>query len=144
MEVQGANMSFRWPVRVYIEDTDAGGVVFYINYLKYMERARTEFMRSLGYQKRDIIDQKLMFVVHSLKTSFKAPARIDDELEVSADILKMGKTYILFEQNVWRGAEQLCHSQVKIAYVAKEILKLQALPQDVRESLSSLIVESNT
>jgi tol-pal system-associated acyl-CoA thioesterase len=136
-----AEPHFRWPVRVYIEDTDAGGVVFYINYLKYMERARTELMRTLGYQKRDILDQQRMFVVHSLQASYKAPARLDDELAVSADILKVGRTYIVFEQNVWRDEEQLCHSQVKVAYVGKETFKPQAFPDEVRDSLSAMIVK---
>src|SRR5690606_7324226 len=78
---------FCWPLRVYIEDTDAGGIVFYVNYLKYMERARTEMLRSVGFDKDFIFSEALMFVVHSVEVRYRAPARLDDQLIATAHIL---------------------------------------------------------
>ena len=77
-------MNFAVTVRVYIEDTDAGGIVYYVNYLKFMERARTEFMRSLGYGKTAIFSDDKMFVVHSANVQYLGAARLDDELSVTA------------------------------------------------------------
>ena len=75
---------FSHKLRVYIEDTDAGGIVYYVNYLKFMERARTEFMRTLGYRKSAIFDSGLMFVVRDMAVNYRLPARLDDELEATA------------------------------------------------------------
>ena len=80
---------FSHKMRVYIEDTDAGGIVYYVNYLKFMERARTEFMRSLGYGKDYIFNSDLMFVVQDLAVSYKLPARLDDELAATATLTKL-------------------------------------------------------
>ena len=74
------NKEFLLPVRVYIEDTDAGGIVYYVNYLKFMERSRTEFLRSLGYGKTSVLDDGLLFVVHSLSVDYQKSAKLDDEL----------------------------------------------------------------
>lgn len=126
---------FYWPVRVYIEDTDAGEIVYYVNYLKFMERARTELMRELGFGKQFIFDQQVMFVVHSLTVDYRKPARLDDPLSVSANILKLGKTYILFEQTVRRDEKLLCSAQVKIACVDKQTVKPTAIPAAILDTL---------
>lgn len=76
------SLEIHHPVRVYIEDTDAGGIVYYVNYLKFMERARTELLRSWGYGKAALFDEQLMFVVHSVNARYHKPARLDDELSV--------------------------------------------------------------
>src|SRR5690554_2293539 len=93
---------FSWPCRVYYEDTDAGGVVYYVNYLKYMERARTERLRALGYSQHELAAQNLLFVVHSAQARYHAPARLDDELQVSAQVEKLGKARLEFVQRVVR------------------------------------------
>ena len=80
IEKKPQNGEFTLPVRVYIEDTDAGGIVYYVNYLKFMERARTEFMRTLGYQHYVLADENFQFVVHSANVQYRQPARIDDAL----------------------------------------------------------------
>ncbi len=126
---------FSWPVRVYIEDTDAGEIVYYVNYLKFMERARTELMRELGFGKQFIFDQQLMFVVHSLNTDYRKPARLDDQLSVSANVIKLGRTYILFEQAVYRKKELLCSAQIKIACVDKKTVKPTAIPVAILDKL---------
>ena len=80
---------FFWPVRVYWEDTDAGGVVFYANYLKFMERARTEWLRSLGYEQDSLVEREgLLFAVRHVELDFRRPARLDDALRASSDVAK--------------------------------------------------------
>jgi tol-pal system-associated acyl-CoA thioesterase len=151
---------FLWPVRVYIEDTDAGGIVFYVNYLKYMERARTEFMRVLGYGKNSFEDggrdendadeagiftEQLMFVVHSVVVNYHKPARLDDELFATARILSLGAAQMRFEQRILRGSELhseslsndvLCSGEVKIACVDRRTLKPRRIPSALLKALS--------
>jgi acyl-CoA thioester hydrolase len=93
---------FSWPVRVYYEDTDSGGVVYYANYLKFMERARTELLRSIGYQ-QDQLQQELgiIFAVHSANIRYKKPARFNDELNVVTSISALGKASIRFKQSIY-------------------------------------------
>ena len=95
---------FSWPVRVYYEDTDSGGVVYYANYLKFMERARTELLRSMGYE-QDQLQQELgiIFAVHSANIQYKKPARFNDELNVFTSITHIGKASINFKQSIYLG-----------------------------------------
>src|SRR5690554_7690155 len=95
-------------VRVYIEDTDAGGIVYYVNYLKFMERSRTEFLRSFGYDKPDILDDGLLLVVHSANVQYRRPARLDDQLQVTTAVAHLARSYVEFQQQVLRGNELLC------------------------------------
>ena len=139
---------FHWPLRVYIEDTDAGGIVYYVNYLKFIERARTEFMRSLGFDKRFIFATDSMFVVHSLTSDFLQPARLDDELVVSTQLLKVGRATLLMAQNVYRvhgssdEEELLCRVEVKLACVDKQNIKPRRISAALLDKLKiSLNVE---
>ncbi|AZZ91197.1 tol-pal system-associated acyl-CoA thioesterase [Hahella sp. KA22] len=129
--------SFVWPVRVYIEDTDAGGIVFYANYLRFMERARTEFIRSLGFSRLETVDLDAQFVVHSLALQYHSPARLDDEVAVSAHIVKLGRTYMEFEQNITRGAkaELLVSGRVKVACIDKVSFKPRPIPGNLASAL---------
>jgi len=120
------------PVRVYVEDTDAGGIVYYVNYLKYMERARTEWFRSCGFEKPALFRDNLMFVVHSLSVNYQRPARLDDALAVSARVIASGKTFFIMEQTVKRADELLCAAEVKVACVTRDTLRPSAIPADVR------------
>ena len=124
------------PLRVYIEDTDAGGIVYYVNYLKFMERARTELMRGLGYGKAAIFDDDLMFVVHSLNINYVASARLDDELLVSAKVQKVGKANVMFEQSIHCADQLLCHGGVKVACVSRSAQKPVAMPARLYQQLS--------
>ncbi len=107
---------FIWPVRVYYEDTDHGGVVYYANYLKFMERARTEWLRSLGFEQDRLSEEDgLIFVVRSVALKYHRPARFNDLLQVSAGVIKYGRASIDFEQQVRRENELLCEGVVRLA-----------------------------
>lgn len=111
--------SFVWPVRVYYEDTDAGGIVYYANYLKFLERARTEWLRSLGIEQDSWLAARVGFVVRQVQLDLLLPARFNDELLVSVEVLKLGRASVQFKQRVTHqqsGAE-LCVAQVKAACV---------------------------
>ncbi len=125
------------PVRVYIEDTDAGGIVYYVNYLKYMERARTEFMRTQGFDKRYIFTADLMFVVSDVEVKYRRPARLDDELLVSTRIVESSAAQLLFEQRILRADEEICSGFVRIACVDTVSLKPRRMP---RELVAALMV----
>ena len=129
---------FLLPIRVYTEDTDAGGIVYYVNYLKFMERSRTEFMRSLGYGKTSVLDNGLLLVVHSLSVNYRQPAKLDDELIVSSSVLKLARSYIVFKQQIRREQTTLCDAEVTIACVNAR-LKATALPIVIYESLDDYL-----
>tara|TARA_B110000503_G_scaffold4745_2_gene6307 strand:- start:1425 stop:1829 length:405 start_codon:yes stop_codon:yes gene_type:complete len=122
---------FSHKLRVYIEDTDAGEIVYYVNYLKFMERARTEFMRSLGYGKSYILRANLMFVVRDVALTYMLPARLDDELEVTATIARLRGAGIVFHQSVRRGEEVLARGEVTVACVDRIEIKPRRLPPDM-------------
>lgn len=126
---------FGCAVRVYIEDTDAGGIVYYVNYLKYMERARTEFMRRLGYDKTFTFNTGCMFVVCSADVRYHKPARLDDELTATARIAESGAAQLVFEQRVWRGEDTLCGGRVRIACVDQHTLKPRRIPGNLLAAL---------
>lgn len=122
---------FSHPLRVYIEDTDAGGIVYYVNYLKFMERARTEFMRSLGFGKNYIFSASLMFVVRDVAVTYMLPARLDDELEATASLAQLRGAVIVFHQRVMRGTELLAQGEVTVACVDRVGLKPRRLPPEM-------------
>jgi acyl-CoA thioester hydrolase len=107
---------FRLPLRVYYEDTDAGGVVYYANYLKFMERARTEWLRSLGFEQDELMrDPGVVFAVRSCSLEFLKPARFNDRLDISVRVAKSGRASLTVEQKIVRGEELLCEGTVRIA-----------------------------
>ncbi len=125
----------RCQFRVYIEDTDLGGIVYYVNYLKFMERARTELLRSLGYQQQQLQQQGLLFVVHSLSSRYCQPARLDDELLVETTIERQSTASLVFGQRVLRVADRvlLCSAEIKVAAVDSEQLRPVPIPSRLRE-----------
>ena len=129
---------FSLGIRVYIEDTDAGGIVYYVNYLKYMERARTEFMRSLGYGKNYIFSADLMFVVRDVAVTYMLPARLDDELESTATLAQLRGAGMVFHQSVRRGDELLARGEVTIACVDRSGVKPRRLPPEMVTRLRTL------
>ena len=108
---------FSLPIRVYIEDTDAGGIVYYVNYLKYLERARTELMRTFGVQRAAVADAGWNFVVSDVSLSYKEPARLDDQLHATAVISAVGGATINFHQKVRRADAVLVAGDIQIACV---------------------------
>jgi len=123
---------FSWPVRVYYEDTDAGGIVYYGNYLKFMERARTEWLRSCGIDVARLADtDRLMFTVRAITLDFLKPARLSDNLDVSVAVGRIRKVSVELEQAVVRTGDVLCTGQVRLACVDVDTLKPKAMPKSL-------------
>jgi 4-hydroxybenzoyl-CoA thioesterase len=129
------NREFSLPIRVYIEDTDAGGIVYYVNYLKFMERARTEMLRSYGYDKPAFLDDDHMFVVHSVSVNYRKSAKLDDQITATARIIKMARAYFDIEQKIYRDNELLCEGLVKVANVKRHSMRPAAIPAQVKIDL---------
>ena len=126
---------FRLPIRVYVEDTDAGGIVFYANYLKYMERARTELMRSLGFDKPALFDD-MQFVVTDVSLKYHSPAILDDQISVTAVLSKASRVTFQMTQQVFRGDELLVEGWVKVACVNSATKRPQGMPKPMFHALS--------
>lgn len=133
--------NFVWPVRVYYEDTDSGGVVYYANYLKFMERARTEWLRALGFE-QDILlrDQRRQFAVRRLQIEYHRPARFNDSLEVTSQIVIVGGASLTFLQTIRRAdsnaSPALCAARVKVACLDADSLQPCRLPSDLLQAFS--------
>ncbi|MFZ9872176.1 MAG: tol-pal system-associated acyl-CoA thioesterase [Steroidobacteraceae bacterium] len=117
--------NWTWPVRVYWEDTDAGGVVYYANYLKFMERARTEWLRTLGVSQSSLERERgVLFMVLHVEVDYRAPARLDDELIVSCRAAPEGRTSAIFEQAIHRvDGELLIEGRVRVVCVDAKSLR---------------------
>lgn len=130
---------FQWPVRVYYEDTDISGVVYYANYLKFMERARTELLRQHGFEQDELIrNHNVIFVVRSVKLDYLTPARFNEQIVVMTKVIKSGKASIVFEQNVvlQENNKTLCQGEIKIASLDSETFKACAIPQAINTILT--------
>ncbi|WP_407311714.1 tol-pal system-associated acyl-CoA thioesterase [Pseudomonas sp. nanlin1] len=138
MRAQSQVPPFAHHCRVYYEDTDAGGVVYYVNYLKFMERARTERLRVLGFAQSELMAGNLVFVVHSAQARYHAPARLDDELKVSAEVIELNRVSLRFNQQVRRATDDmlLCEGQFLVACVAADTFKPRAIPPALRTAFA--------
>jgi acyl-CoA thioester hydrolase len=126
---------FQWPVRVYYEDTDVGGVVYYANYLKFMERARTEYLRARGFeQDRLMAEDGIMFAVVSAELTFRRAARFNDLLQVSCAIAEHTRTTVRFTQDVRRGGDLLCEGRIRAACLDVQSLRPRPIPDRVLEA----------
>ena len=133
-------MSFQFRIRVYWEDTDAGGIVFYANYLKFFERARTEWLRSLGIGQQALRGQTGgMFVVSETTVKYHRPARLDDELLVTARLQESGRASLTIAQQAWRKTggepELLCEGRIRIGWVSAASMKPERIPGSILETL---------
>lgn len=127
---------FSIAVRVYYEDTDAGGVVYYANYLRFMERARSEWLRSLGFGNDELArTEAVLFAVRSARLDFRKPARLDDMLEVSAMIESRGSASLTFKQEVRRGDEVLCSGEIKLACLDVQRFAPRPIPEFIVRKL---------
>lgn len=127
---------FRHRIRVYWEDTDAGGVVFYANYLKFFERARTEWLRAAGVQQQALRDATgAMFVVAEVQTRYLAPARLDDLMEVTVVVEALGSASMVLLQEAWRGETLLAEGRIRIGCVDAATLKPRRIPAPVVEAV---------
>jgi 4-hydroxybenzoyl-CoA thioesterase len=123
------------PVRVYYQDTDAGGVVFHAQYLAFMERARTELLNSLGIDLAHLADvRRVLFLVYELKARYHAPARLNDMLSVSAEVVKMGRASLVFRHRVERNGELLVEADVTLALVDRDRMRPARVPQELEQA----------
>ena len=131
--------TFSFPVRIYFEDTDSGGVVYHSNYLKFMERARTEWLRNVGIDQRHLKHKAhIMFVVHRIDIQYKLPARFNDDLIVKSELIDIGSSKIEFRQMIYREDELLIDASVDIACIDSEKFKPVRIPSTVKETMESL------
>lgn len=128
---------FSLPIRVYIEDTDAGGIVFYANYLRYMERARTEWLRACGIELDELLyEQRVQFVVRSVQIDFHKPARFNDELSACANLMTLKSASLICEQPIMRGETLLTQASVRLASVNVDTLAPCAIPRNLKEAMT--------
>ena len=131
--------TFSLPIRIYFEDTDSGGVVYHSNYLKFMERARTEWLSAVGIDQRHLKqDNHIMFVVHRIDIQYKLPARFNDNLIVKSELLDIGSSKIEFRQMIYRNDEMLIDASVDIACIDSEKFKPVRIPPTIKKTMESL------
>lgn len=129
---------FQWRVRVYYEDTDSGGVVYYANYLRFMERARTEWMRERGFEQDVLRDEHgLLFAVRSAHVDYLLPARFNEQLDVGVEVQDVGRASLTFHQDVVRAGERqlLCTGTVKIACIDAAAFRPKPIPEFILKEL---------
>jgi acyl-CoA thioester hydrolase len=131
---------FAWPIRVYYQHTDAGGIVFHANYLSFMECARTELLQSLGFDLGELARRdRVLFVVHSVQITYHKPALLNDALSVTAKLARVGGARLEFEQEVRRGGEVLASAELTLACVGTEDYRPVAVPEAIREKLEGAL-----
>jgi acyl-CoA thioester hydrolase len=138
--------AFTIPVRIYYEDTDAGGVVYYSNYLKFLERCRTEWLRAMGHEQAELMrDPGIAFVVRSVNLEYLKPARLDELLTVSLVLEKITKSQIFFRQHIRRanpeakdGWDILINGQIQLVCVNAALMKITSIPPLLRTQLEAL------
>jgi acyl-CoA thioester hydrolase len=130
---------FKWQVRVYYEDTDAGGVVFYANYLKYMERARTEWLRSAGFEHEQLNnDHGIIFAVKNVTIDYKKPGRLDELLTVTSSLVRHRGASITFQQSIKNEKDELLtQAEVKVACLNATTLKASPMPEELLTELAN-------
>lgn len=137
-------MAFTFPIRVYWEDTDAGGIVFYVNYLKFFERARTEWLRNLGVEQQKLRDEVGgMFVVTHAEINYLQPARLDDVMEVTAVLESAGRASMTIAQQAFlkpvssdQAPQLLCEGSIRIGWVDSTTMRPARIPKSILETLS--------
>lgn len=146
MVEQASESGFELPIRVYIEDTDAGGIVFHAKYLHYMERARTEWVRSCGVGLRAGLADNISYVVQRLDIHYAFAARLDDELLVTAEPVAFGRVWMDFRQRVMRATDRklLSDSNVRVACVALDTGRPRRLPENMQELLARNVQPNET
>jgi acyl-CoA thioester hydrolase len=131
---------FALPIRVYYEDTDAAGVVYYANYLRFCERARTECLREIGFEQQKLLaEQRIAFVVRSVKADYLSPGLLDDALQVESQLDSLGGASLVFAQRIRRGAELLFEGRFVIACVNLDKKRAAPLPADIRKKLEEFV-----
>ncbi|MEY6431112.1 tol-pal system-associated acyl-CoA thioesterase [Thioalkalicoccus limnaeus] len=133
-----SHATFRWPVRVYYEDTDAGGVVYYANYLRFFERARTEWLRHLGFDQGTLRHRDgLVFAVRRTSVDYLAPARFDDQLSITLTPIRLGRASLVLRQEAVRDTDGLCcaRAEVQVAAVQEAGWRPSRIPDDLLQAI---------
>ncbi len=129
--------AFRWKTRIYWEDTDAAGIVFYANYLKFFERARTEWLRSLGFeQERLRAETGIAFVVTETTLRYRAPARLDDVLDITVRVAHLGQASLAVEQQAWRAGQLLAQGTIRCGCVELGTFRPRRIPDDILQQIA--------
>jgi acyl-CoA thioester hydrolase len=132
--------AFSWPTRVYWEDTDAGGVVYHAQYLAFLERARTEWMRARGHgQERLRTEHDLVFAVRAMRIDFRLPARLDDALQVTVALRECRRASLVMAQSIHRGGELLLDAEVRLAALSASSFRPRPIPQPLHDELNALV-----
>ncbi len=138
---QSRQGNFSIPVRVYYEDTDAGGLVYYANYLKFMERARTEWLRELGFEQDALsAEEGVIFAVRAVRVDFYKPGRFNDLLKATVNIRRRGGASLILKQEVRRNATTLCEAEVKVACLDAQSLSPRSIPNRVVAQLDTVVL----
>jgi acyl-CoA thioester hydrolase len=136
MQAETPTVTFRHALRVYWEDTDAGGVVFYANYLKFFERARTEWLRTLGFSQQQMLQEEgVMFVVADTALRYLRAARLDDLLDITVAVGEAGRASMRLQQQAWRGAELLAEGTIRIGCVTSASFRPCRIPAAILEKI---------
>lgn len=134
------DLVFSWPTRVYWEDTDAGGVVYHAQYLAFLERARSEWMRMHGHGQELLrSDHDLVFVVRAMRIDFRKPARLDDQLSVTVALRECRGASLVLDQAIERDGERLLDAQVRVAALSGRGFRPRAIPQPLFDQLNALV-----
>jgi acyl-CoA thioester hydrolase len=137
---QSPLFTFDFPQRIYFEDTDAGGVVYHAHYLKFLERARTEWLRYLGFTSSELERKyKMLWVVSEIAAEFVKPAKLDDSVNISVAIENLGRVRCTFHQEIRRGEEVLVKARVLVACVSADGFKPIEIPADVRKKMEATV-----
>jgi acyl-CoA thioester hydrolase len=133
-----AATAFRLAVRVYWEDTDAAGIVFYANYLKFFERARTEWLRSLGFDQEQLrAEAGIAFVVAATAVRYRLPARLDDMLDITVRVVHLGQASLEVTQEAWRGSDLLAEGTIRVGCVELGTFRPQRVPDDILSKIKN-------
>ena len=123
----------RHRLRVYYEDTDTAGIVYYANYLRFLERGRTEFLRTMGFQQQQLMQENIAFAVTTITANYRQPARLDDSLEVDTGIENLRRAQLVFDQRIWRGDTLLLDAKIGVACLDAQSGKPIAMRQDIHQ-----------
>ena len=130
---------FEWNVRVYFEDTDSGGVVYHANYLKFMERARTEWLRNLGLNQAKLKEEdNLMFIVRKIDIQYKIPARFNDELFIQTECIKTTDFSIMLKQNILKDKKIMTEGKVEIVCISSNFFKPARIPNKIKQLMETI------
>ncbi len=138
MRQDSTSIGFEWPLRIYFEDTDAGGIVYHANYLKFMERARTEWLRNLGFEQNDLASEfRIAFVVSKIAIDYLIPARFNDSIVVCSRVERLKRMSIEFEQNVKSSDKTLTRARVKVGCIDTQSYRPREIPRKIYQEIGN-------